>query len=574
MGCNELLTAIDAYIKKSDDDFEKYLRDAGFLMAAELMLYMRDLEEQFADILSKQADIFRQALSEATDPLMFRIETLPRMAGLDTAAQGSLIPTLSLPIIDDTAERIAQAEKKMLDSALPKIVDEHLKKLNPELLTGEISLETLRWAERWSPKLGELMKLDSYDKMQDLLDKATTGGKSIDWLAQQFEESGIRDSYYRAQRAALTEMMRAHNIGAFEALMQDPSHDAKRWRHTSGYRTTPRENHIAINNQVVPKAERFELPGKKGTMHYPLYPVDPTLPPEESIYCHCLMEPAVIDENTLTGTNLRARQRAALDYRNKYHETDPAFEVPKEPEPSPKHKLYAAYTNKETADAELRPQTEELWSKLTAAEKAAAFRYTQGSGAFNRPLRGFLDNWNTFVGVGKVPFDHEGIGDMIADLTRAIEKSSGLPRDTVLFRGSDEKGLAGLLGIEASKITLENVEQLNKLFAGKKVSDSAFFSTATSKDVAIAFSEASAGDTGLRILYDVLAPKSSKTIYMEPFSAYGETNKDGTWNGVASSPMFGQVEVLLQRGRSFKVKGISLQNEFIYVILELLEEVD
>lgn len=53
--------------------------------------------------------------------------------------------------------------------------------------------------------------------------------------------------------------------------------------------------------------EPFVLTGIKGGTHYPMYPRDTNLPPEESINCHCICQPVVSED--ILGLPLEERQR-------------------------------------------------------------------------------------------------------------------------------------------------------------------------------------------------------------------------------------------------------------------------
>ncbi len=214
------------------------------------------------------------------------------------------------------------------------------------------------------------------------------------------------------------------------------------------------------------------------------------------------------------------------------------------------------------ADRMLRPETEKLWPRLSEHERESAYRYTEGSGEFNRPMRGYDGDWHTYVGVGKVPLDNEGAERYIRGLQEAIDKSE-LQHDMWLFRGSDKQSLAGLLGIDKEKIIPSKADALNRKFAGQRLQDPAFFSTGV------------AADSGFRdaISYEVLAPKGTHGIYAEPFSAYGGTNTLGTWDGRQRSQSVGtEAEFILQAGTRFKIVEIKNVNEKITVVMQILKQ--
>lgn len=212
------------------------------------------------------------------------------------------------------------------------------------------------------------------------------------------------------------------------------------------------------------------------------------------------------------------------------------------------------------ADKLLRPETEKTWPKLTQRERESAYEYTSGSGKFNRPLRGYDGSWYNYAGPGKVPLDNEGAGQYIQELKEAIDKTA-LPKDMWLFRGSDKQSLSGLLGIDESKIVPSNVKALNNKFAGTPITDPAFFSTGI------------AADSGFKdkISYEILAPKGTKGIYAEPFSAYGGTNTSGTWDGKQKGTSVKmEAEVILQSGTNFLINEIKEVAGKVTVIMEVI----
>lgn len=253
---------------------------------------------------------------------------------------------------------------------------------------------------------------------------------------------------------------------------------------------------------------------------------------------------------------VQTNKKAVADYAAKHA----AAALHKSPESSIINTEVWKFTDRKKADTAFRPLTETVWPKLTASERQAAFRYTEGSGVFNRPLRGYDGSWDRFVGVGKVPLDNEGAGTMIRDLQGAVAKVD-LPADTWLFRGSDQQSLAGLLGIDKSKIIPSNIDVLDRKFQGETVRDRAFFSTGVSADAG--FSD--------KIAYEVFAPKGTHGLYAEPFSRYGATNNTGDWDGKETSAAVGsEAEMILPAGTKFKVLKIKVVDGKLTAVLEVL----
>lgn len=151
------------------------------------------------------------------------------------------------------------------------------------------------------------MQLNSHKEIETILTKGLQDGSGIATFTRAILDSGIRDEYYKARRVALTEVLRAHSVAQQEAFMQSPAVSEKMWLHTGEYRNEPRQNHVDMSGQRVPKGEPFSLTGIKGGTYEPMYPRDTILPPEESINCHCICQPVVSED--ILGLPLEERQR-------------------------------------------------------------------------------------------------------------------------------------------------------------------------------------------------------------------------------------------------------------------------
>lgn len=214
---------------------------------------------------------------------------------------------------------------------------------------------------------------------------------------------------------------------------------------------------------------------------------------------------------------------------------------------------------KRRADKVLRPDTGDVWQAATKAERTAAYRYTAGSGPFNRPLRGYQGSWYNFKGPGNVSLDYEGQGAGIKNLTALIDRNPS-KFDIWLQRGVESaSGAASFLGIDERMLSASE-DELRKLLIGKEVQDLAFTSTAGAKGQ---------GFSGQLIL-NIYAPKGTKFIYAEPFSCYG--NGDGqSWDGISNQSSFGhEFEVLLQRGTRFKITKVEKSGYTIYADVDIV----
>lgn len=215
---------------------------------------------------------------------------------------------------------------------------------------------------------------------------------------------------------------------------------------------------------------------------------------------------------------------------------------------------------KPRADKVLRPDTGAVWASAPLAERQAAYKYTAGSGSFNRPLRGYAGGWSNFKGVGKVDLDYEGSGAAIKHMTELIDKNPS-KFDIWLQRGVEsDSGAAGFLGITQKMLDASEAD-LKQMLLGKVVKDEAFTSTAAAKG---------SGFSG-RMILNIYAPKGTKMIYAEPFSAYGHGAKSASWDGKSGQGGFGyEFEVILQRGTSYKITKVEKVGRKLFVDVDVV----
>ena len=260
-----LIKAIEAYLKKADDDLESTLEDEG-----------RAEPEESVDSIDSIETGVENALEKQTKYLLKEIKKHKTLSSLMAAG-----------VLDEIFENDKCSAK------ISKVIS--------------VSQRTLAWIDSWSGQLGNLMQITTHDALSDMIKHSFDKGEDIATLTQKIMESGIRDEYYRARTVAVTEVLRAHNVSRQEAAMQNPSITGKTWRHTGEHKNEPRENHVAMDGQTVDIDKPYTLTGADGTVYYPMYPVDPALPPEESINCHCISQDVVDD--SILAMPLEDRQR-------------------------------------------------------------------------------------------------------------------------------------------------------------------------------------------------------------------------------------------------------------------------
>ncbi len=288
--CGPLLKAIDAYIQKADDDLADVLEAEGYAKPKKTVKYAQAIEDEVAEALVAETSYFLSEAEKAVDLETFAADVWP-----------------NVKINDAAKEKLTTVFTDRLGEFLPEYVGYYIERTDRELKLTTLSKRTTAWVKSWSEQLGDLMQLNSHKEIEAILEKGLENGDGIAEFTRAILDSGIRDEYYKARRAALTEVLRAHSVAQQEAYMQSPVVVEKIWQHTGAYRNEPRQNHVDMDGQSVPVDKPYELVGADGTTYYPMYPRDPNLPPEESINCHCNSQPKVSEE--ILGLSLEERKR-------------------------------------------------------------------------------------------------------------------------------------------------------------------------------------------------------------------------------------------------------------------------
>jgi hypothetical protein len=267
-----IINAIDRYIAKADDDLEETLSEEGYANPKETVNAVNSIQEEMADILSAQTAAFAAAVAAAkSDDWKDTKKKVQEMLEED-----------------DTAQQVAEVSLDMMEEEIPALANVYMKETDGELEVSTLRKRTRAWMDSWSEQLGELTNISTHKQITDLIATAIENGDSVDTLARQIMEGGWRSEYYQARRFALTEMLRAHSVAREEAIQQSPSAESKEWVHTGAHKNEPRQNHVAINHQIVPKEQPFVLVGKDGVTYHPMYPKDSILPAGECVNCHCI----------------------------------------------------------------------------------------------------------------------------------------------------------------------------------------------------------------------------------------------------------------------------------------------
>lgn len=298
--CEALAKAIDAFLRKEQDDVSDEMQEAGYLDAEDSAAEEQSMEDGLAEAMNSDTEAVAEELSAAESVEEFVSDTWETMQEVSALA-------------DDVRDVFQHGFK----SLIPRLVNSYLHDSDMGLLGNMISAATSHWMDDWSGTLAGLCRANYTDRIGKFLSDALSKGDGVEDAARKLLEDGIYENFWRARQTALTEMLTAHSVAREEALQQSPSVNRKEWRHSGSRHNKPRKNHVAMDGMVVDKAEPFELVSKEGNVYHPMYPRDTNLPPGERINCHCLHR-GVVDDNIL-GLPLserRSLQQQAIDRLN------------------------------------------------------------------------------------------------------------------------------------------------------------------------------------------------------------------------------------------------------------------
>lgn len=288
--CKNLIKAIDVYIEKADDELSDVLGEEGYAKPKKTLKYIQDIEDGIAEALLEETDYIVSEAEKSVDLETFAKDVWSEVK-LSDAVKGKIVTVFI----------------ESLDKFMPEFIGYYLAQTDRDLKLLQVSKRTTAWLKSWSKDLGEIMKLNSHKEIDRILEKGLKDGSSIATFTNDILESGIRDEYYKARRVAVTEVLRAHSVSQQEAFMQSPAVSEKMWKHTGEHMNEPRQNHVDMDGQRVPKGEPYELIGADGNTYECMYPRDTVLPPEESINCHCISQ-SIVDKEILS-LPLEERQR-------------------------------------------------------------------------------------------------------------------------------------------------------------------------------------------------------------------------------------------------------------------------
>ncbi|MBR5823742.1 MAG: hypothetical protein IKY67_06335 [Paludibacteraceae bacterium] len=227
----------------------------------------------------------------------------------------------------------------------------------------------------------------------------------------------------------------------------------------------------------------------------------------------------------------------------------------------------------EAADNVLRDKCGEIWKQATQAQKESAYEYTRSFHKYNEPLRGIEYGTSKFVGVGNVDMENIGVSysgfakgevkKLIDDLTDIIDEST-YDHDMWFQRGTSLSGMDKFFNIDPSDFNLSEKELADKLL-GTTPTEYGFMSTGVAKGKGMNLS-------GSGVTMNIYAPKGTKMLYCEPFSAFGN-GQGKKWDGIKTqSSISSEAEMLFQRGTKFRVTKVEKSGSRWYIDMEVISQ--
>ena len=151
--CDRITKAIDAYIRKADNDLSKQLGKEGYAKPKKTLQYAQDIEDDVADILTEETDYFVREAKAA--------------GSLDEFEKKLPAVTAATP----ATAKLSKAFAARLSKFLPEYAAYYLKQTDKSLKLDRVSKRTTAWIESWSDELADLMRTTSKDQLEAMLKK-------------------------------------------------------------------------------------------------------------------------------------------------------------------------------------------------------------------------------------------------------------------------------------------------------------------------------------------------------------------------------------------------------------------
>lgn len=260
-----------AFLIKEEEDKElkKLLENAEYQFIDLLMEYILLVETKIEDAF--QTDY--EELQNIVDKLIQKFKKKPptekqlkremKKRSFDSTMKNEIVPELEAAFF-----ALLEAFKKQYCSDLP--FDENL--------------EAYKELKDWLKKLPIELRQTTDDAVSRELDKYYEKDDEEKKEGISLAELAVF-GYARARLIAILEITRMYGGSQYEAMMLNRHVIGSTWRHADGVKE-PRPAHVSADGMTTAKGEFFYINGK-----FIRYPRDPLAPIEETIYCHCWLDP-------------------------------------------------------------------------------------------------------------------------------------------------------------------------------------------------------------------------------------------------------------------------------------------
>lgn len=275
---DRLVSAIDKYIAKEDDDFKAQIEDEGYVATDAAVAAAAAIEDGMTDIITDYVDKIIGLVGDAEALETFISDTWP-----DIQTETDLKDKFYELLYEQFTSLFSTATKDFIDGFDDSLIP------RDEIGDLRITKPAQEFLDTWTDDLSGIMQLSTNRDIDKVLRDSLADSKSVADTALAIGDSGIRSPGYKCRRVAQTEVLRVESYAELESMRQDPDAVEKEWMHTGAQKNKPRENHVAISGQRKPIDEPFELTGRDGGSYTPMCPRDTNLPASESVNCHCIM---------------------------------------------------------------------------------------------------------------------------------------------------------------------------------------------------------------------------------------------------------------------------------------------
>ena len=180
--CGPLIKAIDAYIRKADENLADALEEEGYVEPEKTVRRMNRLEDAVTDALEEETRHFKSAAENSIDLEAFAALVWP-----------------SVKLSDPLKNALTAVFLEQFSIFMPQFIGYYLKRTDKNLKLEQISRRTVAWVESWSGELSGIMQLNSHAEVEEILTTGLKDGFGIEEFTRRMLESGIRNGSTRAR---------------------------------------------------------------------------------------------------------------------------------------------------------------------------------------------------------------------------------------------------------------------------------------------------------------------------------------------------------------------------------------